>query len=100
VAVNTGEAVVALGARPAEGEGFVTGDVVNTASRLQQAAPVGTLVVGEQTFQTTKHVVEYEELESVSVKGKASLHGWELVQDASFAATTRALILGWIRARS
>ena len=30
-AVNTGEAVVALAARPAEGEGFVTGDVVNTA---------------------------------------------------------------------
>jgi class 3 adenylate cyclase/tetratricopeptide (TPR) repeat protein len=70
-AVSTGEAVVALGARPAEGEGFVTGDVVNTAARLQQAAPVGTLVVGEQTFQTTKHVVEYEELESISVKGKA-----------------------------
>ncbi len=31
---------------------------------------------------------------------RGSLHGWELVQDASFAATTRALILGWIRARS
>jgi class 3 adenylate cyclase/tetratricopeptide (TPR) repeat protein len=70
-AVNTGEAVVAIGARPAEGEGFVTGDVVNTAARLQQAAPVGTVVVGEQTFQTTKHVIEYEELERISVKGKA-----------------------------
>jgi class 3 adenylate cyclase len=31
-AVNTGEAVVALGARPEAGEGFVTGDVVNVAS--------------------------------------------------------------------
>jgi class 3 adenylate cyclase len=31
VGINTGEAVVALGARPEEGEGFVTGDVVNTA---------------------------------------------------------------------
>ena len=51
-AVNTGEAVVALAARPAEGEGFVTGDVVNTAARLQQTAPVGALVVGEQTFHT------------------------------------------------
>jgi class 3 adenylate cyclase/tetratricopeptide (TPR) repeat protein len=69
-AVNTGEAVVALRARLVEGEGFVTGDVVNTAARLQQAAPVGTLVVGEQTFQTTAHVIEYEELEAVSVKGK------------------------------
>ena len=30
-AVNTGEAVVALGAKPEQGEGFVTGDVVNVA---------------------------------------------------------------------
>ena len=35
VGINTGEAVVALGARPEEGEGIVTGDVVNTASRLR-----------------------------------------------------------------
>ena len=47
VGVNTGEAVVALGARPELGEGFVTGDVVNTASRLQAVAPVGGIVVGE-----------------------------------------------------
>ena len=40
VGINTGEAVVALGARPEQGEGIVTGDVVNTASRLQGAAPV------------------------------------------------------------
>jgi class 3 adenylate cyclase len=39
IGINTGEAVVALGARPKHGEGFVTGDVVNTAARLQSAAP-------------------------------------------------------------
>ncbi len=39
VGIETGEAVVALGARPEQGEGIVTGDVVNTASRLQGAAP-------------------------------------------------------------
>src|ERR1051326_6800969 len=49
VAVNTGEAIVALSARPEAGEGIVTGDVVNTASRLQQSAPVGGVVVGEIT---------------------------------------------------
>src|SRR5450631_102126 len=38
VGINTGEAVVALGARPERGEGFVTGDVVNTAARLQGMA--------------------------------------------------------------
>src|SRR5438093_5388892 len=38
IAVNTGEALVALGARPTHGESMVAGDVVNTASRLQSAA--------------------------------------------------------------
>jgi class 3 adenylate cyclase/tetratricopeptide (TPR) repeat protein len=69
--VNTGEAVVALRSRPAEGAGFVTGDVVNTAARLQQVAPVGALVVGRQTFEATKRVVDYEALEPIPVKGKA-----------------------------
>jgi class 3 adenylate cyclase/tetratricopeptide (TPR) repeat protein len=70
-AVNTGEAVVALGARPEAGEGIVTGDVVNTAARLQQAAPVGGIVVGEVTRRSTRDLIEYEELAPVSVKGKA-----------------------------
>src|SRR5437773_615824 len=38
-AVNTGEALVALGARPSEGEAMASGDVVNTAARMQAAAP-------------------------------------------------------------
>src|SRR5438445_7752875 len=70
-AVNTGEAVVTLGARPEAGEGMVAGDVVNTASRLQQAAPVGSVVVGEVTKRATGDVIDYEELEAVQVKGKA-----------------------------
>jgi class 3 adenylate cyclase len=41
IGVNTGETVVDRGARPELGEGFVAGDVVNTAARLQSAAPVG-----------------------------------------------------------
>jgi class 3 adenylate cyclase/tetratricopeptide (TPR) repeat protein len=71
-AVNTGEAVVALGARPQEGEGIVAGDVVNTASRLQQVAPAGGVVVGEITHRATSHAIDYEELEPVTVKGKAA----------------------------
>jgi class 3 adenylate cyclase len=69
--VATGEAVVLLDARPEMGEGIATGDVVNTAARLQQAAPVGAVVVGESTFRATRDVIVYEELEPVSVKGKA-----------------------------
>ncbi len=51
IGINTGEAVVAIGARPELGEGFVTGDVVNTASRLQGVAPEGGIVVGEATYR-------------------------------------------------
>jgi class 3 adenylate cyclase/tetratricopeptide (TPR) repeat protein len=71
VGINTGEAVVALGARPEEGEGIVTGDVVNTASRLQGAAPVGGVAVSAQTHRATERIFEWERLEPVTVKGKA-----------------------------
>jgi class 3 adenylate cyclase/tetratricopeptide (TPR) repeat protein len=71
VGINTGEAVVALGARPEEGEGIVTGDVVNTASRLQGAAPVNGVAVSEATFRATERIFEFAELDSVTVKGKS-----------------------------
>jgi class 3 adenylate cyclase len=69
-AVNTGEAMVTLGARPAEGESIVAGDVVNSAARLQQSAPISGIVVGETTYRATKDLFEYEPLEPVAVKGK------------------------------
>jgi class 3 adenylate cyclase/tetratricopeptide (TPR) repeat protein len=71
IGINTGETVVDRGARPELGEGFVAGDVVNTASRLQSAAPVGGIAVGEITYLQTRRVFDYEQLESVHVKGKA-----------------------------
>jgi len=71
IAVNTGEAVVALDARPSEGEGMVAGDVVNTAARLQSAAPVDGILVGETTYRATERNVEYRDCEPVEAKGKA-----------------------------
>src|SRR5205085_10060710 len=49
IAVTTGEALVALGARPTEGEGMASGDVVNTAARLQATAPVNGILGDETT---------------------------------------------------
>ena len=60
IAVHTGPAVVTLGARPAAGEGMAAGDVLNTASRMQQAAPPNGVVVGEATYHATRDLVEYD----------------------------------------
>jgi class 3 adenylate cyclase/tetratricopeptide (TPR) repeat protein len=72
VGICTGEAVVALGARPQAGEGMVAGDVVNTAARLQAVAPVGGIVVGEATWRATREVFGYQPLRAVYLKGKAA----------------------------
>ena len=70
-AVNTGEAVVAVDSRP--GDPLATGDVVNTASRLQAAAPTGRLLVGVDTYRATRAAVKYEAHATVDVKGKSEL---------------------------
>jgi class 3 adenylate cyclase len=46
---------------------MVTGDVVDTASRLQNAAPVNGVVVGEVTYRPTRDFIDYEELAAVHV---------------------------------
>ena len=71
VGVESGEALVALDARPERGEGIVAGDVVNTASRLQGAAPVGGVLVGRGTYAATRQVFDYQPLAPVVLKGKA-----------------------------
>src|SRR5215213_1544232 len=84
VAVNTGEALIALGARAAEGEGMASGDVINTAARLQSAAPVNGILVGETTYRATKDVIEYREAGPVDAKGKAQLVPvWEALEARS-----------------
>src|SRR6266511_638049 len=63
-AVNTGDALVSV-EHARSGGALATGDVVNTASRLQTAAPPGRLVVGVETYRGTRNVIRYEELEPV-----------------------------------
>ncbi|MBA3844423.1 MAG: AAA family ATPase, partial [Actinobacteria bacterium] len=80
IAVHTGEALVSLDARPEDGESMVAGDVVNTAARLQSAAPVNGVIVGEATYRATQQVIEFRALESVAGKGKAQpIVAWEAV---------------------
>jgi class 3 adenylate cyclase/tetratricopeptide (TPR) repeat protein len=84
IAVNTGEALVALDARPDSGEGFVAGDVVNTAARLQSAAPVNGILVGEQTQRATRQVIDYRDATAIVAKGKSKpVAVWEAVEARS-----------------
>jgi len=81
IAVNTGEALVNLAARPEAGEGMAAGDVVNTAARLQSAAPVNGIIVGETTYRATADTIEYRVHAEVEAKGKeAPLPVWEVAQ--------------------
>jgi class 3 adenylate cyclase/predicted ATPase len=81
VGITTGEALVRLDANPGAGEGMASGDVVNTAARLQSAAPVNGVVVDETTYRATRAAVDYEEAEPVEAKGKAEpIPVWEAVR--------------------
>jgi class 3 adenylate cyclase/tetratricopeptide (TPR) repeat protein len=81
VAVASGEALVSLGARPAEGEGMVAGDVVNTAARVQSAAPVNGVLVDDSTHRATRDAVSYAQAEPVLAKGKAEpVRVWEALE--------------------
>ena len=80
LAVNTGEALVIVGVRPETGEGLVAGDVINTAARLQTAAPVNGILVGEATHRATEREIEYRPHAPVEAKGKQQpVAAWEAV---------------------
>ncbi len=65
--VLTGEAAVTVGA---SGQGMVAGDLVNTASRIQAAAPVGSVLVGEATRHATEAAIVYDDAGVHELKGK------------------------------
>jgi class 3 adenylate cyclase len=53
------------------GETLVTGDAVNTAARLQQAAAPGAILLGEPTYRAVRGFVEADQLEPMALRGKA-----------------------------
>jgi class 3 adenylate cyclase/tetratricopeptide (TPR) repeat protein len=69
VGVVTGEAAVTIGAI---GEGMVAGDMVNTASRLQGAAPPDVVLVGEATMHAASRAIAFEAAGDQLLKGKAA----------------------------
>ena len=71
VGINTGEALVRLGVSAASGQGFISGDSINTASRIQSIAPEMGVGVGIGTYEVTAAVFVYEELDPATLKGKS-----------------------------
>ena len=83
VGVTTGEALVA-GCRSWGWWGMASGDVVNTAARLESAAPVDGVLVDAYTHRATERVIRYAEVDAVVAKGKAELvEAWRAVEPRS-----------------
>jgi class 3 adenylate cyclase/predicted ATPase len=66
--INTGEAVVG---DPSGGEFYATGDAVNVAARLEQAASTDEILLGEETYRLVRDAVIAEPVGELALKGKA-----------------------------
>ncbi|MGH2456549.1 MAG: ATP-binding protein, partial [Candidatus Limnocylindria bacterium] len=99
--VNTGEVVAG---DPTTGQRLVTGDTVNVAARLEQAAPANEVLIGELTYQLVRGAVNAEEVEPLELKGKAervrayrllavsdATEGFERRQDAPMVGREREM---------
>ncbi len=64
IGVNTGEVVAGAG------DALVTGDAINVAARLEQAAEPGEILLGDPSLQLARDAVEVEAVEPVEAKGK------------------------------
>ena len=74
IGVNTGEVVIGTEER------LATGDAVNVAARLEQAAEPGEIWIGHETLRLVRDAVETEPLPPLVLKGKAeSLDAFRLV---------------------
>ncbi len=71
IGLEAGEVLVDLERASGPRDRMLTGDAVNTAARLQTAAEPGHIVVGPAVYASTKDVIEYRELEPLTLKGKA-----------------------------
>src|SRR5262245_8139617 len=87
IGINTGEV---LAGDPAQGLGFVAGEPVIVAKRLEQGAGTGEIVIGKATYPLVKHAVTAGPLERISVKGKRDDVGRRRVDEVDRDAPIRA----------
>ena len=78
IGVNTGEVVAG---DPAVGRTLVTGDPVNVAARLEQAALAGQILIGEATRRLVRDAVTVKPVEPLALKGKDDVVlSWRLLE--------------------
>ena len=68
IGVNTGEVIAG---DASTGQRLVTGDAVNTAARLEQAAGPAEIILGNLTYQLARELIDVEALPPLALKGKA-----------------------------
>jgi predicted ATPase/class 3 adenylate cyclase len=77
IGVNTGEV---LAGDATGGHGFMSGDAVNVAARLEQNAPPGEVLMGESTYRLVRDAVEVEVIEGIELKGKGAVKAYKLLR--------------------
>jgi class 3 adenylate cyclase/tetratricopeptide (TPR) repeat protein len=89
IGVATGEVVAG---DHTTGQAFVTGDVVNVAARLEQAAGPGEILLGERTYELVREAVRVEPMTPLDLKGKrAPVRAWRLIEVPGAPRVPRAL---------
>ena len=87
IGVNTGEVVAG---EASVGQRLVTGDAVNVAARLEQAAASREVLIGHPTYTLLRNLVEVEEVEPLILKGKAQpVRAYRLLAVTPVAAAVR-----------
>jgi class 3 adenylate cyclase/tetratricopeptide (TPR) repeat protein len=70
IGINTGEVAIPSNITHQRQDFLITGDAVNIAARLQQAAAPDTILVGERTYLTTREVFAFRPIAPLHLKGK------------------------------
>jgi class 3 adenylate cyclase/tetratricopeptide (TPR) repeat protein len=87
IGVHTGEAVVRVDADRAPEESLATGGSLNTAARIQGAAPPDGVAVGDTTYRLAAAEFRWDDLGAVALKGIAEpVHIWRPIEARSAAA--------------
>ncbi|TML40590.1 MAG: hypothetical protein E6G25_03855 [Actinobacteria bacterium] len=97
--VNTGEIVAG---DPSLGQRLVTGDAVNVAARLEQAAPANEILIGDSTYRLVRDGVHVEDVEPLELKGRRrgqveTRRGVRTQSGSIRRCAARALSLVWPR---